>query len=144
MNVNGFRIDNASKSILSLYNSRIITVFNINSKNLASNDNDLDSYFYTFNSFDMKIGMPTIIKNGEYYSTDPHKWYKWSNSVWNYIRNGVYRIGMTKDMVIMSIGHPNEDNRSVYENEEDNQWVYGDDNRQYLYFENGILTSFQE
>lgn len=58
----------------------------------------------------------------------------------NAIRRGEVILGMTQSQVIASFGHPGTINRTsgswgVYE-----QWVYS---RGYLYFENGILTSWQ-
>lgn len=56
-------------------------------------------------------------------------------------RGGV-RIGMTAAQVIKSNwGKPNNINRTTTPYSECEQWVYGDHN--YLYFENGILTSIQ-
>jgi hypothetical protein len=49
-------------------------------------------------------------------------------------------IGMTKDMAILSWGNPETINRSVGSWGVHEQWVYGD---AYLYFENGVLTSWQ-
>ena len=59
-----------------------------------------------------------------------------------------FYIGWTKEMVIESIGHPFDINRSVGPWGTHEQWVYRlykyIDDSTYLYFENGILTSFQE
>lgn len=62
------------------------------------------------------------------------------------ILHGRFYIGWTKDMVIESIGKPNDINRSVGSWGVHEQWVYGTDisHTKYLYFENGKLTSFQE
>ena len=64
----------------------------------------------------------------------------------NAILNGKIRIGMTKDQVIYSWGRPNDINRTVGSWGIHEQWVYdrGDYNSQYLYFEDGILTSWQD
>jgi hypothetical protein len=62
-------------------------------------------------------------------------------------------LGMTGDMVKASWGDPYDINRSVGSWGVHEQWVYGDtwwfgstliDSRRYLYFENGILTSWQD
>jgi hypothetical protein len=50
-------------------------------------------------------------------------------------------LGMTKNMVIESIGHPNDINKTVGSWGVHEQWVYY---KRYLYFENGKLTSWQE
>lgn len=56
-------------------------------------------------------------------------------------RGGV-RIGMTKARVLKSNwGKPDHINRTVTRHGEREQWVYGD---QYLYFENGVLTTIQD
>ncbi|WP_230309159.1 hypothetical protein [Planomicrobium sp. YIM 101495] len=53
------------------------------------------------------------------------------------------RIGMTTDQVLEStLGKPNKINRTVTQSTVSEQWVY--DNGIYLYFDNGILTSFQD
>jgi hypothetical protein len=61
------------------------------------------------------------------------------------ILHGRFYIGWTKDMVIESIGKPNDINRSVGSWGVHEQWVYGTDisHTKYLYFENGILKSYQ-
>lgn len=51
------------------------------------------------------------------------------------------KIGMTKEMVIMSWGKPNKVNRTVTANLVSEQWVY---ETAYLYFTNGKLTSWQD
>ena len=50
-------------------------------------------------------------------------------------------IGMSKEQVILSIGKPEKINTTSFANSTNEQWVYGDD---YIYFENGILTSVQQ
>lgn len=52
------------------------------------------------------------------------------------------RLGMTKDQAISQFGYPNDINRSVGSWGIHEQWVYGINF--YLYFENGILTSWQK
>ena len=48
---------------------------------------------------------------------------------------------MTTDMTRLSIGHPKDINRTTGAWGVHEQWVY---NKRYLYFENGILTSWQD
>lgn len=57
------------------------------------------------------------------------------------IRNHEIWLGMTRAMAIESLGRPNSNNRSVGAFGTHEQWVY--ENR-YLYFENDILTSWQD
>ena len=52
-----------------------------------------------------------------------------------------YWIGMTKAMAQISLGTPEDINRTVTTNYTDEQWVYG---KIYLYFRNGVCTSFQD
>ena len=62
------------------------------------------------------------------------------------IRNGEVIIGMTKEEVTRSWGHPTKINRSVGVGYASEQWIYdrGHIGRtQYLYMENGVLRSFQ-
>lgn len=70
----------------------------------------------------------------------------YSNSIINGILNGTVRIGMTKEQVIYSWGRPDDINRSVGSWGVHEQWIYrrGDFEAQYLYFENGKLTSWQD
>ena len=48
---------------------------------------------------------------------------------------------MTDDMAIISLGYPKDINRTVGKWGVHEQWVYDGD---YYYFENGILTSYQD
>jgi hypothetical protein len=57
------------------------------------------------------------------------------------IFDGKIRIGMTRDQVIASWDKPTHINKDVGPWGVHEQWIYED--RQYLYFENGVLTSFQ-
>jgi hypothetical protein len=50
-------------------------------------------------------------------------------------------IGMTSKMAVLSIGSPEKINRTVTGNGTNEQWVYGS---RYLYFDNGILTAYQD
>ncbi len=52
------------------------------------------------------------------------------------------QIGMTDKMVLDSWGQPDDINRTVGSWGVHEQWVYGAD--QYLYFENGKLTGWQD
>lgn len=54
-------------------------------------------------------------------------------------------IDMTSDWATMSLGNPNDINRTVTGSSTREQWVYGDPiyGATYLYFDNGTLTSYQ-
>jgi len=58
------------------------------------------------------------------------------------IREKKVAIGMTQDQAVQSWGKPCDINRSVYSSGVHEQWVYcrGEFDRQYIYFEDGILT----
>ncbi len=53
---------------------------------------------------------------------------------------------MTREMAIASWGHPEDINRTVSASGVGEQFVYGEDisNRRYVYFKDGILTSWQD
>jgi hypothetical protein len=53
-------------------------------------------------------------------------------------------IGMTTSMTIESIGQPNTINKFIGIWGKQEQWVYNDDKYKYLYFENDILTAYQQ
>ena len=61
-----------------------------------------------------------------------------------FIFRGSIKIGMTQQMVKESIGSPKDINKSVYSFGVHEQWVYSHNKYEYLYFEDGILTSWQE
>lgn len=65
----------------------------------------------------------------------------WSDAVVELIKNQKVQRNMTIDQVLLSWGKPQKNNLSSGSYGVHEQWVYG--NGQYLYFENGILTSFQ-
>ena len=58
---------------------------------------------------------------------------------------GTIMIGMTKEQVIASWGRPRDINRTVTRYSTREQWVYGEfPYSTYIYFENNILTSWQD
>lgn len=59
----------------------------------------------------------------------------------NAILDGQVVLGMTEDMVTASWGAPDDINRTVTTLMVHEQWVYG---QVYLYFDDGILTAFQD
>jgi tetratricopeptide (TPR) repeat protein len=58
------------------------------------------------------------------------------------ILDGKVTFGMTKEQVIVSWGQPEDVNRTVTTYGVSEQWIYGD--KHYLYFEDGVLTSWQD
>jgi len=69
----------------------------------------------------------------------------WTENDCVLIAAGKIVLGMTQTMVQASWGPPSDINRSVGPWGVHEQWVYGDfPYSQYLYFENGVLSSWQE
>lgn len=60
---------------------------------------------------------------------------------WNLIRDAKICIGMTKEECKLSMGSPNDTNRTVLQSGTYEQWVY--DNI-YVYFKGNRITSFQD
>jgi len=67
---------------------------------------------------------------------------KYGAKTYNKLKTGNYWTGMSKKMTVISLGKPNESNRTIGSWGVHEQWVY--DNDLYLYFENGILKAFQD
>ncbi|EPR73765.1 hypothetical protein ADIWIN_1227 [Winogradskyella psychrotolerans RS-3] len=65
---------------------------------------------------------------------------KYGQKVYNELKQGYYWIGMNREMATISLGSPNDINRTVGSWGVHEQWVY--DNL-FLYFENGKLKSYQ-
>lgn len=65
---------------------------------------------------------------------------KYEDEIASKIIKKKFWIGMTSEMAKESIGSPDDINRTVGSWGVHEQWVYGN---KYLYFENGILTSYQ-
>ncbi|NNV01648.1 stalk domain-containing protein [Brevibacillus sp. MCWH] len=77
---------------------------------------------------------------------NPYTYYKWSQKVWDHVKKGSVFVGMNKDMVSLSLGTPTRKNISTYSWGTFEQWVYDYKTfgTSYLYFKNGILTSWQQ
>jgi hypothetical protein len=75
-------------------------------------------------------------------ATDPKLEHKWPPQVWKAIANQKVFVGMTMEEARLSWGEPNRVNRTIVAGHAHEQWVYGDAHN-YLYFENGRLTSAQ-
>ena len=65
----------------------------------------------------------------------------YGNEIGQKLINGSYWIGMTDEMARLSLGYPKDVNRTVGSWGTHEQWVYSMDLM--LYFENGILKSYQ-
>jgi hypothetical protein len=69
----------------------------------------------------------------------------WTIEVCQDVANHAIWVGMTPEMAIASIGYPARVNRSGGEYGTTEQWVYetGKYSRAYLYFRDGVLSSWQ-
>jgi len=70
----------------------------------------------------------------------------WSLEDCQTIRAGKVHIGFTTEQVVAAWGRPSDINRTVGSWGVHEQWVYqrGDYSAQYLYFEDGVMRSFQD
>ncbi|MBK7683660.1 MAG: hypothetical protein IPJ26_14855 [Bacteroidetes bacterium] len=69
---------------------------------------------------------------------------KYGKTTYERLRKGEYWLGMTDDMALISLGMPAKQNRTIGRWGVHEQWVYSVYDRLYLYFENGVLTSYQD
>ena len=71
--------------------------------------------------------------------------FKFPIEIQNLIIEGKLRIGMTKNMVLLSWGKPKDINKTITAHAVSEQWVYerSDGEMDFLYFENGILAAIQ-
>jgi len=58
------------------------------------------------------------------------------------IKNGRVKIGMTREMVIESIGRPQKENKTTYSFR--TRMVYNQNNYDYIYLANGIVSNYQK
>lgn len=89
---------------------------------------------------------PKILRNlstfDDYFlSEDPRLKYNWPEDIWKYIEEGKVIIGMNRNQAKMSWGEPKKINKTTNGTVTREQWVYISNN--YLYFNNGSLTSIQ-
>jgi len=90
-----------------------------------------------------------LLTNEQYLKAQENEWReiekkyiaKYGTTIYNKLKKRYYWIGMNQEMAIISLGKPFENNRTVGSWGIHEQWVYDD---LYLYFENGILKSFQD
>lgn len=69
---------------------------------------------------------------------------EWDNDVCNTIAAGKIHPGMTPAHVRASWGKPYKINTTISGNHKSEQWVMSEYGGQYVYFDNGILTSIQQ
>ena len=79
-------------------------------------------------------------KKAEYAELQKEYIKKYGQKTYNKLRKGDYWIGMTTAMAGISLGSPKKVNSTVGSWGDHEQWVYDNFN---LYFEDGILTSYQ-
>lgn len=80
-------------------------------------------------------------KNSAYTSKQADEYKnKFGTEKFNLILQGEVKIGMTKEMCKLSWGEPKDINSTISSGKKSEQWVY-DEN--YLYFDNGFLTTIQ-
>jgi hypothetical protein len=79
-------------------------------------------------------------ENKEYAEIERKNIAKYGKTLYDKLKKGYYWLGMTDSMAIISLGSPNDINRTVGSWGVHEQWVY-DGN--YYYFENGKMTSYQ-
>lgn len=66
---------------------------------------------------------------------------KYGKIIYAKLKKGTVWLGMTTDMMIIALGNPDDINRTVGSWGVHEQWVY---NREYYYFENGKMVSYQD
>jgi hypothetical protein len=99
----------------------------------------------TFIVFERTTEYDTPVAERCFYDFDPKKKYKMSASEWELIAKSSYRIGFSPAQLQLSIGEPEEINRTVVQGLVHEQWVYDKPLfRGYIYFENGKLKSWQD
>lgn len=72
---------------------------------------------------------------------------KWGEEIITLVKEGKIRIGMTSEQVRVSWGEPDDINVTTTYYTRHEQWIYGTDyryKRYYVYFDNGILSSYQK
>jgi len=67
---------------------------------------------------------------------------QWSKEIKNTIKAEKIKMGMTSNQAMASWGYPDRINESIGSWGKDEQWIYND--RYYLYFRNGKLSSMQK
>jgi len=106
----------------------------------------LDLTSYTWKSYLLEYNGRFIQK--EELDSARRNWYithtKLDKQLEDTILRGVIKLEMTQEQVSASWGRPHDVNRTVYSFGVHEQWVYVEYGSYYLYFEDGILTSWQD
>lgn len=68
---------------------------------------------------------------------------EWTNKEIATIACDFVTLGMSETQAVEAWGRPNDINRTTFSGGVHEQWVYGEYGGNYLYFEDGILTSIQ-
>lgn len=104
----------------------------------------------TFGERDLRQSKYKSEKNYKGYKTSKNrkahklqKKYGWSKSDCGRVVGQRYWIGMSDKMAIESLGKPHDINRTVTARSVSEQWVYRWGDTIYLYFDDGIMTSYQ-
>lgn len=79
--------------------------------------------------------------NKQYADIEAKNIKKYGKVIYAKLKKGTVWLGMTDDMMIIALGNPDDINRTVGSWGVHEQWVY---NREYYYFENGKLVSYQD
>jgi hypothetical protein len=82
-------------------------------------------------------------REDSYLTVNPFKKYKFNSTTWKDIKQRKVRIGMSEDAALLAWGYPDDINEYGNAYGTTAQWVYGETYRSYLYFDDGILTSWQ-
>jgi len=69
---------------------------------------------------------------------------QWDNEICNTVASGKIHPGMTTEQVRASWGKPYKINTTISGSHNSEQWVMGEYGGQYVYFDDGILTSIQQ
>lgn len=75
------------------------------------------------------------------FSKSPYTTFKFSKATWKKVDYDYYWLGMTSTMALITMGSPKSTNNTTGSYGTYSQWVYP---YTYLYFKNGVLTSWQD
>gem|GEM_PF-6641430 len=123
-----YYFDEFTNELLSAKESKVILSYN-----------QADSLGYKYKSTKIAKGYKSAINKKAH---KLQKEYGWSKEECLNIISHKYWIGMDKQMVIKSLGNPTKINKTVTSSVIREQWVYRNYDM-YLYFENGILSTYQ-
>jgi hypothetical protein len=127
-------------SIISIKKGDKVKVFD------KSNDNYYQVYFNDVTGFASKAAFITENEANQKKETpEQRKKYlteKYGQTNGMKIWKGELWVGMTKVMVLEGLGSPKDTNKTTGQSGVHEQWIYN--GNKYLYFENGVLTSWQD